>query len=162
MHARPHRAGADGFTLIEVIIVMVILAIMLTITIGAFRSGRDSSSTSKVVAAGTSYADAIEQFGTDARGRYPEGIGSQDWPVATEGPRSALARGNGRYLRSIPEAVQDKLVGVGAAGPDGHLLYVPRPDRTGYELRVIDRNGAYRCSFAKNVTAAGQKDCALG
>jgi hypothetical protein len=71
------------------------------------------------VAAAEAYASAIEQFGTDNRGIYPQRIGSADWPVAKDGPIHPLARTNGKYLRTIPEVVQSGDFGVGKVAHPG-------------------------------------------
>ncbi|MCW2959619.1 MAG: hypothetical protein JWM25_1247 [Thermoleophilia bacterium] len=157
----PRRSQEDAFSLVEILVVIVILAILMAVSLGTLRGSKDAGSTTRVLGAATSYVDAIEQFSKDARGRYPRAIGSVDWPTGTVGPVSALARGNGEYLRSVPEAVQQQVVGVGSAGRDGRLNYVPTAARNGYELQVLGKGDVYRCSFSKNVTRTGLKPCTI-
>lgn len=136
--------------MIEIIVVMAIILVLLGIGVLTLRSSRESSNGAVLRATASSYAEAVESFARDNAGRYPRAVGSADWPVAGEGPRSPLARRlGGRYLRTIPDAVQDGRVRIGADGKIGRIDMIARADRSGYELRVLDVDGQVICALGE-------------
>lgn len=158
----------DGFTMIELLVVMVIIGILISAATYSFHAARNSAATAQGIAVAKAYREAVEQFAIDHHGRVPAAIGTAgssglvDWQVPNNGPvtPAGMARRSGRYLRMIPEAVQDGTVGLSATqvcascGKLAHVWY----KRTGpaYELVVILRNGTVVCSTGTSQTVATQ------
>lgn len=62
----PHR----GFTLLELLVVMVIIAILASLTLGAFRYAQESSSRNKTISAHAAIRAGLEQY-FEKFGEYP-------------------------------------------------------------------------------------------
>lgn len=142
--------------MVEIVVVLLIVCILSGMSLMWMTSGKTAGNTARGVAAAEAYASAIEQFGTDNRGIYPQRIGSADWPVAKDGPIHPLSRTNGRYLRTIPEIVDSGDFRIGSQGTVGMMTYAVSSDRSGYELKVFNQLGEYRCSFSTNFPGSGQ------
>lgn len=112
-----------GFTLIEIMVVMLILAVLLGLVISSFRGARHTTAYRTAQSAATSYAEAIEAYMAD-NGQVPPKmkVGSAAWPatprsVRIGGPRDVMMRDK-RYLpRAAPEAVGDGIVDLVPASP---------------------------------------------
>ncbi len=65
----PHREA--GFTLIEVLVVLVIIAIVLTVALPSVRQARTGSEGGTMVAAGATVWRAISEYRLDNRGQLP-------------------------------------------------------------------------------------------
>ncbi|MCW2956249.1 MAG: hypothetical protein JWO69_1118 [Thermoleophilia bacterium] len=113
------RTSEQGFSLVELIVVMVIVAILAAITMMSFGSSKDAANRGKVVAVAQSYDQAIASFALDHTGRMPV-PGSRDWPTVTRGPvEPSITVGGAQqpYMRTIPEAVGDGVVAVQTTRP---------------------------------------------
>ena len=139
MTARPQaRAREAAFGLLELVVVMVIVAILMSIGLYSLRSAEKSGTTAAAVAAAHAYADAAEAFAREHDGRYPEAIGSDDWPGGKEtqrGPRAAVLGEERTYLRTVPEAIQDGRITIGS-GTSSLVRYVPADPGYTFEIRV--------------------------
>ncbi|MBC7643815.1 MAG: prepilin-type N-terminal cleavage/methylation domain-containing protein [Thermoleophilia bacterium] len=142
----PQSHPEAGYSLVELMIVVVVIAIVMSAAVMVFHSARSSAGASSATSVAKAYREAVEQFSTDHQGRLPRAIGTPEWPVAVQGPitEPGLARKNGRYLRSIPEAVSDGSIGVGSGGNFGHIEY--RVSGATYEIDVIRKDGVRVCS----------------
>lgn len=65
------RTTHRGFTLLELLVVMVIIAILASLTLGAFRYAQESSSRNRTVSAHGAIRAALEQY-KEKFGEYPE------------------------------------------------------------------------------------------
>lgn len=88
---RPHFTGARrparGFTLIELIVVMAIVALLASIAAPRYFNSLQKSKETALLASLNTMRDAIDQYAAD-KGRYPESL-------------QALAAA--RYIRDVPE-----------------------------------------------------------
>lgn len=75
--AVPQRTASRGFTLLELLVVMVIIAILAALTLGAFRYAQESSSRNRTVSAHGAIRAALEQY-KEKFGEYPEPANPND------------------------------------------------------------------------------------
>jgi general secretion pathway protein G len=103
---RPRTAGPRGFTLIELIVVMAIVALLVSIAAPRYIASVERARETSLLASLTTMRQAIDQFAAD-RGRYPLSL-------------EELVQA--RYLRHVPEdpftGRRDSWIAV-AAPPDG-------------------------------------------
>ena len=103
-----------GFTLVEIVVVLLIMGVLMAILAGAGRSSSHATATQAAVSVARSYGDAIEAFSDEHGGRAPL-PGSEDWPARpagsptdlpefAAGPRN-VAAGDRPYLAKLPEPV---------------------------------------------------------
>lgn len=148
-HARV-GAAERGFTVIELLVVMLIIAALMAIVIPKLTGARESGRTASVLAAAQSYAEAVDGFALDHTGRVPV-LGSADWPVADRGPLQPIPMaGSGTlpsYLgRTVPEQVSGSSVDIVSASPagqaapatgqDGVIRYVAGAPNSSYRIEV--------------------------
>lgn len=123
----PGRARARAacneraFTLIEIIVALLIVAVLMSIAIGGFRGARHESRKGLVRTAAQSYAEAIDAFALDHAGRVPS-FGGADWPKATSGPaKPNTVRASGAtYLgTAIPDPVSAGNIDITGTSPSG-------------------------------------------
>jgi prepilin-type N-terminal cleavage/methylation domain-containing protein len=105
LRCRPRRRPRAGFTLIELIVVMAIIALLVSIAAPRYLQSVERARESALRSSLVVMRDAIDRFAAD-RGRYPDSL---DELV------------NKRYLRSLPE---DPLTGR----RDGWVQLTPPPD----------------------------------
>lgn len=107
MHRSPHAAtrGAQGFTLIELIVVMAIVALLVAIAAPRYVQSVERARETSLRTSLAVLRQAIDQFAAD-RGRYP---------------RSLEELVEARYVRGIPE---DPITGR----RDSWVLLTPPPD----------------------------------
>jgi type II secretion system protein G len=119
MQRRPPSVAHRGFTLIELIVVMAIVALLTAIAAPRYFHSIDRSREHALRSSLNVMRDAIDQYAAD-KGRYPDSL--QELAVQ-------------RYLRSIPA---DPLTGR----EDSWIVVAPMPD-TDLDGRVQDvRSGA--------------------
>lgn len=82
-----NKSGLRGFTLIELIVVMAIVALLASIAAPRYFASLHKSKETALLQSLTTMRDAIDQYAAD-KGRYPESL--QELVVA-------------RYVRGIPE-----------------------------------------------------------
>ncbi len=144
MRASPTRVGTrraeSGVSLVEIVAVVLITAILLSLSWNAVRSSRATGRTLSALAAAHAYGNAIDLFARDHKGRYPAGPGTADWP--TNGPNgvgggpAADVLGQRRYyLRSLPEAIENGSVTFNGSG-GARLSYRQVGGGDGYELML--------------------------
>jgi len=151
--------------LIEMIIVMLVAAILLTIVAPKFLGARHSADRRQYAATANAYVDAITAFGLERAGRVPVLGAAADWPTAATGPLDPLLR---PYMRSgPPELVQDGKVAVGGASvttpPGGNAVIEYRwGSRSTYLLQVREyKSGAliWRCETGTATRTPGVDTC---
>lgn len=140
--ASPPTAHDDrsqgGFTLLEILVVLTILALLMAIAIATMSAATRNAQAQAVTEAAVRYDSAIRNFRRDHGNRVPV-QGSSDWPVAVEGPVAVTRR---PYLRSgVPETVAREQVRIGgdeqaATGSRGAIIY-EQVSRTEYRIRVM-------------------------
>ncbi|MGE4490513.1 MAG: type II secretion system major pseudopilin GspG [Kiritimatiellales bacterium] len=119
-----------GFTLVELLVVLVILMVIGTIAVQNFSGEEDKAKVKATKASFTSLENSLERFKLDV-GRYPmeeEGIAAlYDCPEGLEGDWA------GKYL-SKRRSLQD------AWGND-YVYVIPGPDGEPYEIISLGADG---------------------
>lgn len=146
--ARVPRASERAFTLVEMSVVVLIIAIMIAMSMMYFGGAKRTTQYKTAQAAATTYAEAIEAYMAD-NGQQAPVMGQAAWPTASRDDRIAgpvdamMLQGSKakRYMpRAAPEAVSDGLVDIvaGSAAPSGAPAAVIRYTSSGgtYTLRV--------------------------
>lgn len=132
----------QGFSLVELLVVLLIIIILLAVSIYSTQSAKNSGARIQAVATARAYEQAIDRFAATHGGMVP--AASTDWPAATaaEGPIANINGEKKRYLKSIPETVQDGHISivVGASTTSGSganttVSYVP-VGTAGYRLEL--------------------------
>jgi len=72
MHARFHSAARKGFTLVEILIVVVILGILAAIVIPQFTSASESAKASSLVSQLQTIRSQLEFYQIQHNGNYPD------------------------------------------------------------------------------------------
>ena len=161
---RPPTRCQGGFSLIELMIVMSIIAVLLAIGGNMLLHARQDSAARSVAAAAQTYSQAVSTFRLDHR-RLPVIGAAQDWPTAANGPLDAFAK---PYIRSgAPEAIQNGVAGIGdtqasATAPQGSgAIVYTRSDTQRYRITVfVDRgNGVEEYCQVGTDLATGAKTC---
>ncbi|MCB0878233.1 MAG: type II secretion system protein [Thermoleophilia bacterium] len=119
----PSRAPSrdSAFTVIEIMVVLLIVAVLMSIAIVGFGGARHESRRGLVRTAAQSYAESIDAFALDHAGRVPR-FGTADWPVATSGPvkpNTVSASGSTYLGTAVPDPVAGGNVDVTATSPTG-------------------------------------------
>lgn len=160
------RARQDGFTLIEAVIVMVILAIITGIAVPHFLGAKKTGFKREAAAAGATYRNAITAYQRQNMGRSPQAPGTADWPD-NKGPKNFIDPTNPSYLSNgVPPAVLrgEVVVLAGAAGappPPAKAAVFYQPDANvvgAYSLVVTAADGSVICD-GSSAPAAGVDRC---
>lgn len=105
------RAAERGFSVVELIVVMVIVAILAAAAIMTFRSAKGTSYQKEAITAATTYSQAIASFQSDHAKRNPSPTDPAHFAADKAlGPLNLLGK---PYAGAKPEAVVDGRVGVG-------------------------------------------------
>ncbi|NCN45563.1 MAG: hypothetical protein AUK08_05185 [Candidatus Pacebacteria bacterium CG2_30_36_39] len=140
-----------GFTMIELLIVMVILALLLVIGLGSFTSSQRKSRDSARKTDLQNIARALELYYND-KGSYPiytgkNGIGTQDWgePFVDPANPSTL------YMNLLPE------------DPGGGTYYYTSQDGTNFELyaNLENENDGDLNKSGSDIMVYTGTDCAI-
>lgn len=112
----------NGFTLVEIAIVLTLLIALMAVGLATFRGSKKSAYRAQTIAVAQQYASAISQYKLDRTGIAPQiGINGQ-WPQQMErgpitilsapGPSPPTPAANMRYYMKdgIPEAVSKNYV----------------------------------------------------
>lgn len=134
---RPGAPRESGFSLVEIVAVVVVILVLLSIGVLAFRGAKRTTQYKAAASAAYTYADAIEAYMAD-NGQVPPALGSPEWPAGTRearvnGPINLMVRDPAtnkpkRYARAAAlEKVLDGLVDFGpnkAGAPPGAAAYI--------------------------------------
>ncbi len=173
--ARPRRPEA-GFTLIEMMVVLLIVVVLIALAVSSMRGAKRTGLFRASQAAAHSYAEAVESYMAD-NGQTPPVLGGPDWPaepwtVRIGGPRDPMLQ-NKRYLSSAaPEAVSDgrvDLISATGAGstpiPEAQatITYARTPSNYTFTVRTLGESGApvLSCVITNSTTIpSGSQRCA--
>lgn len=153
------RSRQDGFTLVELVIVLVILGILMGIAIPQFLGSKKTALRREAAAAGATYRNAITSYQRQNMGRSPQAPGSADWTIPAKGPINRTDPTNPSYLANgVPTAVQGGRIAVlagpaGAAPPPAKFGVFYQFDpvvRGGYTLVVTAADGSVICDGSSN------------
>jgi prepilin-type N-terminal cleavage/methylation domain-containing protein len=105
-----------GFTLIEILVVMIIIAILMAVSVPTFLGAKKTARRKEATATALAYKQAVSQFMLDHSNRVPSFGVATDWPTATPngGPVSMLTGTATPYMHPLPETVSDRKVDVSA------------------------------------------------
>ncbi len=98
------HATQRGFTLVELLVVMVIIAILATLTLGASRYAQESSARSRTVSAHGAIRAALEQY-KEKFGEYPE----------PSNPNETIAMGGKTYKAGGAHMLYQAITGDGTS-----------------------------------------------
>jgi len=142
----PQQPSADGgFTLIEVLVALLIIAIIIGLGFNRLTAGRDAARYREGVAAAGQFKQAIDSFLVDHSNRAPV-FGGTEWPAAdiARGPVN-LGLTNMPYMKFPSEPVKTGEISLTAADPAPAgaavvaLTYRVSPDGRAYRLEVHNR-----------------------
>lgn len=141
------RNTDDGFTIVELIVVLFVVCILIGLAVTSMRGSRNTGGRLEVRSVATRYADAVERFQTD-HGRKVPTFGAAEWPTADAklGPKTVVALGSGSttkyYVKQpLPEILERsgplnaEIVGAPAGpSPEGGTIVYRR--LTPYEFTM--------------------------
>lgn len=135
----PRSTAESGFTIVELMVVLLIAAILMGISMYGVRSARKSGRHVAAVSTAQAYADAADRFAREHDGRYPAAPGGTvDWDGganAQRGPKSDSLGTIRYYLRDVPEEVQDGRITIQQPGP-ASIQYQQTGGGTGFIMTV--------------------------
>lgn len=77
--------AADGFTMVEVLVTLIIAAILMALVFPTFKGTKSAGHGQRIASISSSYASAIDLFQKDHNGRVP--LSAADWGTkALDGP----------------------------------------------------------------------------
>lgn len=98
------RASLRGFTLVELLVVMVVIGILASLTIGGFKYAQESSARNRTVSAHGAIRAALEQY-KEKFGEYPE----------AENPEETLPIGSKSYRAGGAHMLYQAITGDGTS-----------------------------------------------
>ncbi len=113
MTRQNHNVRERGFSLIELLVVMAVIAVLMSIAVMAFRSARYTVNTNEARTVGSAYMQAVSQYQADHANLNPTLTGSSPSADIEKGPLNLL---NKPYLKSIPDAISHGRIGVSMGG----------------------------------------------
>lgn len=132
--------------MVEMLVVMGIVAVLMACGLWGVRSARASGQQLLARSTANAYANAVDQFAQDHKGRYPLAAPSRDWPAASVGPVSVVLGAAHPYLRRVPESIQDGSVHFGTGGQSAATIqYRQVAGGRGYEF-IVRVTGRPACS----------------
>lgn len=153
-HRERTRSDA-GFTLPEMLVVMIIIAILMAIAVPSFLGAKGSARLKEGATYAATYQRAVASYMADNGNRVP--VGAAQMPADGSGPRNLL---NKPYMREgIPDGVKKTTVQFcnGACGASAtaftQIRYLPNANQISYAIEVWGRK-----KLANPMTAY----CALG
>lgn len=158
------RAGEQGFSVVQLVIVMVIAGILTAVAAPSFLGAKSTAARNNAIAAAASYDQAITRFMGDHGNTVPQANATDMLGTnGTRGPRNLLGAA---YIRSVPSAVDSGAVAaslVGGTAPaattnTARLWYEPGVSPT-YRIVVQTRPDS---NTAWTAGAASIKTCYLG
>jgi general secretion pathway protein G len=126
---KPRRRGQEGFTLIEIMVVIAIIGLLATLVVQSLRGATDRAKRTKAMADIAELKTALDRYYID-NGSYPTGDQGLAALVAASGQGAQAANyEEGGYIRRIP------------TDPWGNP-YVYSSDGNNYTLKSYGADGA--------------------
>jgi len=110
-----------GFTLIELVVVMAIIAVLAALMVAALSAARKQSVSTQVTGDTKTYEVALETYASGNTGKYPGmAVANQQVSTITNGLGAILNGTTPKYLTSIPSTTTIWYVSDSTtAGPNG-------------------------------------------
>ncbi len=161
-HDRATTRLEQGFSMMELIVVMTIVAILGAIAMIAFHGAKASASMNEAKSTASSYAQAVSQYQNDHGRRNPPDMAGNNGDVQQRGPKNLVGA---YYLRSVSDSVTAGRVGVtwvsspamnGACASGGKPSPADASTQTGWVTICLGADPAYavRVSARANSSAS--------
>jgi type II secretory pathway pseudopilin PulG len=107
----PRRAAEAGFSLIQMLVVLIITAVLMALVASPIRGARRDGQRRSAIAAARTIAEAADRFRLDHGERPPVLGNSKDWPNAEAGPFNFLTQKS--YMKTRPDVLGASWLGFG-------------------------------------------------
>lgn len=150
---KPHfqkSAATNGFTLIEILVVMVIIGILAALSIGGFQSSQLKARDAKRKSDLKQITNALEFYRSD-RGQYPESDGGQivgcgdiDNPVACTWGEPWLDENGTLYMSELPADPRSNLAFAYVSDAEGsyYQVFARLENTLDYSIAKLEVDGA--------------------
>lgn len=103
------RRREAGFTLVEILVALLIIAILVVVMIRAFGGAKGATYAQEGKTVGSAYMQAVSQYHADFANRHPATWTGNNTTAAQQGPRNLT---NQPYMKTVPESVTAGRTGV--------------------------------------------------
>ena len=151
---RPHPPQARrGFTLVELLVVIGIIALLISILLPALNQARESASAVKCLSNVRSFAQATAQFAADREGRMIDSQMRQSFGFGRQ-PDGSVAGGGGQG--SVPKILSDQ--GYLNLQEDPEIIFCPSAAEEGIQFGGPPnlRHGTVSTKWTRDFTADGR------
>ena len=150
MFALTRRAAATGFTLIEILVVVVILGLLAGIVIAQFVDSRKDAEQTAFVSSGRIFAEAAVRFHLDT-GSYPEDSSSGDLPAGFEDYITPNQWVGGTPIGGVWDSENNSFGIISAMGVHFNGTGATRDDAYMQEIDAVVDNGDLATGFFRKI-----------